>query len=65
MGIITEEFERNNVKYVKRYSDKGMFLERDSVLYEEAIDLSEYANERKYMETDVPIGSDTEESEVN
>lgn len=55
MGIITEEFERNNVKYVKRYSDKKVFIERNGEQYVEAVDPIEYKDSRIYTETDKPI----------
>lgn len=44
------------VKRVKAYSDKNVYIERDGVPYSEADDFA-YQN-RKYTETDVPIGDD-------
>ena len=44
------------VKRVKAYSDKNVYIERDGVPYSEADDFV-YQN-RKYAETDEPIGDD-------
>lgn len=61
MAIVKEEFERNGAKYVKRYSDRKVFIERNGEQYIEAIDPYEYKDEREYTETDNPI----ERGEVN
>ena len=37
----------------RTYSDKGMMIERDGVLYSEAVDPAE--EKRGYRETDVPV----------
>ena len=44
------------VERVKAYSDKNVYIERDGVPYSEADDFV-YQN-RKYAETDEPIGDD-------
>ena len=55
MAVIREEIENQKGKFVKNYSDKGMYIERDGVEYAEAIDPLEFADERIYNETDKPI----------
>ena len=59
--IIREEITIKNKQFVKTYSDKGMMIERDGVQYTEALDPIEYADERIYIETDIPIESEVEE----
>lgn len=56
--LITEIVTIKDEKFVKNYSDAGMYIERDGVMYEEAIDPIEFANERVYTETDIPIKSE-------
>lgn len=56
--IIREEITINNKQFTKTYSDKGVYIERDGVQYSEAIDPIEYADERIYTETDIPIESE-------
>ncbi len=53
--LITEELVINGDKFVKNYSDRGLFIERDGVMYEEAVDPIEYKDSRIYTETDKPI----------
>ena len=53
--IVREELTINNKNFIKTYSDKGMMIERDGVQYSEAIDPIEFAEERVYVETDIPI----------
>ena len=55
MGVVTEDLVINGDKFVKNYSDKGLFIERDGVQYEEAVDPIEYKDTRIYTETDIPI----------
>lgn len=43
----------------RTYSDIGMMIERDGVLYSEAIDPS-YTN-RTYTETDIPIKAESDD----
>ena len=53
--IVTEYFRTRSDGVVlnRTYSDKGMMIERDGVLYAEAIDPAELG--RTYTETDEPI----------
>lgn len=53
--IIREEITINNKQFSKTYSDKGVYIERDGVQYSEAIDPIEFAEDRVYTETDIPI----------
>ena len=55
MAIVREEIENQKGKFVKNYSDRGMYIERDGVEYAEAIDPLDFADERIYTETDKPI----------
>lgn len=55
MAVIRENITLNNKEYVKNYSDVGYLIERDGVQYAEAIDPIEYAEERVYTETDIPV----------
>ena len=56
--IVKENLEIGGRAFVKQYSDSGFYIERDSVMYSEAIDPAEL--NRVYTETDEPI-SPTEE----
>lgn len=49
--IVTEDFitREDGVKLVRTYSDEGLYIERDGVLYEEAIDPK--SKRRKYTES--------------
>lgn len=51
------------VERVKAYSDKNVYIERDSVLYSEADDFA--YQQRVYIETDIPAESDIEPSSVD
>ncbi len=53
--LITEIATIKDEKFVKNYSDSGMYIERDGVMYEEAVDPIEYKDSRIYTETDKPI----------
>lgn len=59
--IIREEITINDREFIKNYSDKNMMIERDGVQYSEAIDPIEFAEERIYIETDIPIESEVQE----
>ena len=59
--IIRENLTIGSNKFIRNYSDTGMYIERDNVKYEEAIDPIEFAEERIYTETDIPIESEVEE----
>ena len=47
--LITELIEINNTTYIRNYSDKGLFIERDGIKYAEAID--PVGTDRIYTET--------------
>lgn len=50
--IKTEQLTINGKGFVRTYSDTGMMIERDGVLYDEAYDPA--AAGREYTETDQP-----------
>ena len=58
MAIVEETIENQKGKFIKRYSDQRMYIERDGVDYEEAIDPYDLREERVYTETDRPIEED-------
>lgn len=43
---------KDGVDLYRTYSDRGMMIERDGILYDEAIDPSDYG--RIYIETETP-----------
>ena len=47
--LITELIEINDTTYIRNYSDKGLFIERDGIKYAEAID--PVGTDRIYTET--------------
>ena len=51
MAIIIETYQDD--KFIRTYSDEGYYIERDGVLYIEAID--PYGSEREYSETSEKI----------
>lgn len=53
--IITEYYKtrKDGVVLNRTYSNRGMMIERDGNLYEEAIDPAHL--NREYMETNIPI----------
>ena len=55
--IVTEYYRTRSDGVVlnRTYSDRGMMIERDGVLYEEAVDPAELG--RQYIETDEQIES--------
>lgn len=53
--IVTEQLIINDRQFTKTYSDSGFMIERDGAQYSEAIDPIEFASERIYTETDIPI----------
>ena len=63
--IVKENIEIGGKDFVKQYSDGGFYIARDGEKYSEAIDPIEFASERIYTETDIPIegegASDTEQ----
>ena len=63
MAIVTEFYREreDGVRLVRTYSDINHYIERDGVIYSEAIDPEELG--RQYTETDTPI-EEIEESEI-
>lgn len=55
--IVTEIYQvrTDGVTLLRTYSDRGMCIQREGALYEEAVDPA-YLN-RQYAETDVPVPS--------
>lgn len=51
--LIAELIEINNTTYIRNYSDKGLFIERDGIKYAEAID--PVGTDRIYTETEEVI----------
>ena len=51
--LITELIKINNTTYIRNYSDKGLFIERDGIKYAEAID--PVGTDRIYTETEEVI----------
>ena len=51
--LITELIEINDTTYIRNYSDQGLFIERDSIKYAEAID--PVGTDRIYTETEEVI----------
>jgi len=58
--IVEEKIQIKGNDYIKRYSDKNYYIERDDIMYEEAIDPYELKDERIYTETDIPIEPEEE-----
>lgn len=59
--IITKRAHINGHYYMHNYSDKGVYIERDGVLYQDALD--PVGSERTYTETEIPIEQEEEENE--
>lgn len=59
--ICTEKVTYSGKEYIRTWSDTGMMIERDGVLYEEAVDPADSG--RTYTETDVPIVEITAEAD--
>ena len=57
----TETVTYNGTEYIRTWSDKGVMIERDGAMYEEAIDPVDSG--RTYTETDTPISADDLEAE--
>ena len=51
--IKTETLTINGQEFIRTYSDSGLLIERDGILYEEAIDPADTG--RTYTESDRPI----------
>lgn len=62
--IISEQITINDRQFTKTYSDSGFMVERDGAQYSEAIDAIEFASERIYTETDIPIEPVEESDEI-
>ena len=60
--IIPEHIEIGSKDFVKQYSDGGFYIERDGEKYSEAIDPADIP--REYIETDEPIDSGEEQTEI-
>lgn len=56
--IVKENLEIGGKAFVKTYSDKDFYIERDGAKYAEAIDPADIP--REYTETDEPIESEAE-----
>lgn len=58
--VVTEYYKtrEDGVRLVRTYSNAGMMIERDGVVYDEAIDPEELG--RDYIETDEPCEGATE-----
>jgi hypothetical protein len=63
MAIKTDKIMINETEFIITYSDAGFFVERDGILYGEAIDLIEFAEERKYTESAEYIISEATEED--
>lgn len=59
MMIIVENNVINGKEFRHTYSDKGMKIKRDNVMYDEAYDPVGF--DREYEETNIPIESEVEE----
>ena len=51
--IVTEKIVIDGTEFIRTYSNAMRMIERDGILYEEAIDPD--GSGREYIETDVPI----------
>ena len=60
--IVTEYYKTrtDGVVLIRTYSDIGMKIERDGVMYDDAVDPAELG--REYTETDVPIENAEDEA---
>ena len=54
--IIPKKVKIGETDFIYQYSDKGMKLERDGELYDDAYDPVGFG--REYTETDIPIEAD-------
>ena len=57
--IIVENKITNGKEFIHTYSDKGMKIMRDNILYDEAYDPVGF--DREYEETDKAVGEEEEE----
>ena len=54
--IVKENLTINGRDFIRTYSDKEMRVEREGILYSEAIDPAEFG--REYTETNMPINDE-------
>ena len=54
--IKTEQLQINGKAFVRTYSDRGMMIEREGLVYSEAVDPAELG--RTYTETDTPVSKE-------
>lgn len=57
--VVTEKITLNDTEYIRNYSDCGFCIERDGVVYSEAID--PVGTDRHYSETDILIEKSEDE----
>lgn len=57
--IKTEQITINGKAFVRTYSDQGVMIERDGLVYSEAVD--PVGSGRTYTETDMPIPEEGED----
>lgn len=57
--IKTEQITINGKAFVRTYSDQGVMIEREGLVYSEAID--PVGSGRAYSETDMPIPEEGED----
>lgn len=55
MAIVREKQTIKGNEYIKTYSDENFKIQREDVLYDEAYDPIELAEDRIYVETDIKI----------
>lgn len=60
--LVTKRVTINNKYYMHNYSDAGLYIERDGVLYEDAID--PLNTDRVYTETEIPIEQEEENEDI-
>lgn len=52
MALVKEYVTISGRKFVKYYSDRGMYIERNGVKYIDKLEPAMFENERVYVETD-------------
>ena len=63
-NVLTVEHEVNGKMFARSYGKNGFYIELDGEMYSEAIDPTEYKDERIYTETDIPIEKVSEEATI-
>lgn len=61
--IVTEKIVIKDKQFIKTYSSENKYIECDGATYSEAFDLAELG--REYIETDIPIETGNELTEVD